>query len=60
MINRKIVFKTIEDFQHEEVDMNFGNNAEERKRKPKAIELLRLAKEFNVQGFIFDLEHIDE
>ena len=36
MINRKIVFKTIEDFQHEEVNMNFSNNAEERKRKPKA------------------------
>ena len=60
MIKRKIVFKTIEDFQFDEITINYGNNAQERERKPKATELLRLAKEFNIQGFIFELEHIAE
>lgn len=59
-INRKIEFQTISDFIHHEVRLNFGNNEMERKRKEKALELLSLVAEFNIKGFIMEMEDIGE
>lgn len=59
-INRKIEFQTISDFIHHEVRLNFGNNEKERKRKEKALELLSLVAEFNIKGFIMEMEDIGE
>ena len=59
-INRKIEFQTISDFIHHEVRLNFGNNEKERKRKEKALELVSLVAEFNIKGFIMEMEDIGE
>ena len=49
----KIEFQILEDFEHHEVRCNFGNNAEERKRRLLAVDLVHIARELGVRGFIF-------
>lgn len=56
----KIEFQTLEDFEHHEVRCNFGNNAEERKRRLLAVDLVHIARELGVRGFIFECKGLEE
>ena len=59
-MNKKLEFQTLSDFKHCHINCIFCNNEIERQRKEKAKELLELAKEFGIKGFIFEFEHFKE